>query len=456
MIPPRLLAAASLLALTAHAAAQNCGNTSTGMVPLSDLGAGLYQGFEGGLYPGGQNELPAAHAAAGQDAAAAIQPLAPNGTPSPSGKVVLVSIGMSNTSQEFSAWVPISNADPLRSSSVVVVNGAQGGQDARRIANANANYWNVVDQRLAQAGVTPQQVQVAWLKQAIARPTEPFPASAQELQSLEVTICQILKQRYPNIQICYVSSRIYAGYATTTLNPEPFAYESGFSVKWLIQQQIDGDPALNFDPNNGPVRAPWLAWGPYTWADGLTRRSDGLQWLCSDFSPDGTHPSQAGRKKVAALLNGHLTSDSTAGPWYGGGGHAAVTVYGQGCPGVNGTVGITTNSTPFLGNPQFEYGVFNARANSSAALFWSLAPASIPIEGCTFLVDPTQIFRSDVLPTNANGVAEDQLSIPGQVPLGLSLFTQWLVIDPGAPGLQLIGGAAMTFGVEVRLGLPLP
>src|SRR5262245_66296590 len=34
---------------------------TTGLTPLSDLGSGHYQGYQGGLYPGGTNAPPAAH-----------------------------------------------------------------------------------------------------------------------------------------------------------------------------------------------------------------------------------------------------------------------------------------------------------------------------------------------------------------------------------------------------------
>jgi lysophospholipase L1-like esterase len=49
--------------------------------------------------------------------------------------------------------------------------------------------------------------------------------------------------------------------------------------------------------------APWIAWGPYLWADGVEPRSDGLVWLCEDVNPnDGIHPSQSGETKVADML----------------------------------------------------------------------------------------------------------------------------------------------------------
>lgn len=106
--------------------------------------------------------------------------------------------------------------------------------------------------------------------------------------------------------------------STKATRREPYAYESAFSVRWLIEEQVGGSPALNHDPNAGPVMAPWLAWGPYLWADGLVpRASDGLTWACGDFSTsDGTHPAETGRAKVAQMLLDFFTSDPTAAPWF--------------------------------------------------------------------------------------------------------------------------------------------
>ena len=57
---------------------------------------------------------------------------------------------------------------------------------------------------------------------------------------------------------------------------------------------------LNYNPSNGPVVAPWMAWGPYYWSNGMLGRNDGFVWDCEDFSSDGTHPSSTfGQLKVA-------------------------------------------------------------------------------------------------------------------------------------------------------------
>ncbi|MBZ5498578.1 MAG: hypothetical protein LAP85_19455 [Acidobacteriia bacterium] len=313
----------SLAVFAVRANPSDCTRTSVGLIPLTDLGAGYYQGKQGGLYPGGSNMRPAAHEAAGLAAARALRPLDARGLPDDTqGKIVLISVGMSNTTMEFSTFKPMADADPVKNPKLVIVDGAQGGMTARIISDlTNPNgqkYWATVDARLGAAGVTAAQVQAAWVKEADAQPTGSFPGDALALKNEFVTISQILTAHFPNIRLAYWSSRIYAGYASTALNPEPYAYQSGFAVKWLIEDQINGSAALNFNAEAGPVKSPWLAWGPYLWADGLNARRDGLIYKCSDLSSsDGTHPASPGaREKVARLLLDFLKSDSTAKPWF--------------------------------------------------------------------------------------------------------------------------------------------
>jgi hypothetical protein len=295
------------------------GKDSVGLVPLTELGAGKYKGEDGGLYGGGRNEPPPAHAAAARKELAKIQPLDADGKPSADGKVVLISVGMSNTTQEFSRFKQLADADLEKSPKLVIVDCAQGGQTAARwAAGTDAPVWRTAHERLKTAGVTPQQVQVVWLKQANAGPSGEFPDYAKQLQADITADLDLLKTEFPNLRMAYLSSRIYGGYATTRLNPEPYAYESAFAVRWLIQDQIKGDAKLNYDPARGEVKSPLLLWGPYLWADGTKpRKGDGFTWTRDDLTPsDGTHPSPAGRQKVAELLLKFLKSDAGARTWF--------------------------------------------------------------------------------------------------------------------------------------------
>ena len=286
-----------------------------GLRPLSDMTAeDRYKGEDGGLYGGGKNEPPKKHLQAALAQAKLIRPLDGDGKPDDNGKIVLISVGMSNTTQEFSTFVRLANADPAKSSKVVIVDGAQGGQTANVWANPGSlSPWDVLDQRLKRAGVTAQQVQVAWIKQAIPAPEYlgAFPKHAEVLKGHMVGLLDQLRKRFPNVRIAYLSSRIYAGYARTHLNPEPYAYESAFLVRWLIQDQIKGEEHL--------PKSPLLLWGPYLWADGEKgRKSDDLVWKPEDLGPDGTHPSPSGQRKVAELLLKFMKTDPTAKGWFMG------------------------------------------------------------------------------------------------------------------------------------------
>src|SRR3989440_1351208 len=309
-----------------------CRDSGTGIsplaarIPLPDLAGNSYKGFVGGLYPSGGNTEPASHAAARQARAQAVTPLDASGAPSAGGKVVLLSLGMSNTTQEFcsgsstttncSTWSFMGQAAAdvgVNHATLAIVNGARGGQDAQTWeAATDANYDSVRDNRLIPLGLTERQVQVVWVKQADAGPRDSL-ASAQAdafaLESRLANIARALKTRYPNLKMIFLSSRIYAGYATTTLNPEPYAYESGFAVKWVIQAQIDqmanggvvtGARAGDQEYNSS---APWLAGGPHPLAGGITTpQSDGLNLQASDFVQDGAHPPQNGQQKGGAMV----------------------------------------------------------------------------------------------------------------------------------------------------------
>lgn len=307
----------------------------TAKIPLSSLGTRTYLGFSGGLYPGGSNEPPTDHAAAGRSAAAAITALDAAGLPSPSGKYVLLSIGMSNTTQEFCggsasnncrSWtfIPLAAADSrVNHTSLVILDGAAGGQDAETWNEpTDLNYNRVRDEVLKTHGVTESQVQIAWVKLANKQPTTSLPnanADAYVLERELGAVVRAARARYPNLRQVFFSNRIYAGYATSLLNPEPYAYESGLSVKWLIESQIAQRRGAAIDSRTGslsPDVAPWLAWGPDLWARGATPRGDGLVWLPTDYDLDFTHPGTAGEGKVANMLMQHFTTSPFSACWF--------------------------------------------------------------------------------------------------------------------------------------------
>lgn len=304
------------------------------MVPLTDLGMSRYLGrYPGGLYPDGSNAPPPDHLAAGLERARRIEPLDVHGRPDPTGKVVLLSIGMSNTSAEFcggrdtdcseDSFVGQALADPaVDRARLVIVNGAQGGEDADEWDIPREEAYDVVRARLTSLGLAEAQVQAAWIKQAHAGPAVSLPAAAADAFQLERDLGQIVRSmtaRYPNLRLVFVSGRTYGGYANSPLNPEPFAYESSFAVKWLVEAQIEQSRTGAIDPVAGDLgldHAPWIGWGPYLWTAGARGRSDGLRWLPEDVRSDGTHPSESGVRKVGALLLEFFETSPVARCWF--------------------------------------------------------------------------------------------------------------------------------------------
>jgi hypothetical protein len=324
--------ASALFSLTVFAnLGDNCNDisfdvpgTSTPMVALTDLGTGTYQGSEGGLYPNGSNVRPTPHDSDGVTFAKAIQPLDSNGNPSPTGKYVLMALGESTLQNEFNRFLPIANSDPAKNASLKIVNGAQGGATPKDFANINSYYWGMVlNNYLPQNGVTAKQVVAVVIEDTDGIATGTFPSDITTLQSEYESIMNNLYTLFPNLKLVYFGTRVYGGYSNgvgKADNPEPYAYEVGFAVKWAIGDQINGNANLNYNPALGPVVAPWMSWGSYYWSNGMLGRSDGLIWDCADFSADGTHPASStgrlGQLKVATALLNFLKTDDTTTPWY--------------------------------------------------------------------------------------------------------------------------------------------
>jgi hypothetical protein len=294
------------------------GTGNTPLVSLMDLGTNFYKNlYQGGLYANGVNTDDPVHDAFGQSLAAGIQPLDINGNPSPNGKEVLLTIGQSNTTGISQTLTGIASVDPSINPGVVIVDGGTGSAGGAQLADPSSFYWTVVTNNyLPNAGVSANQVVAAWVNDVDAQGNPPKLTSLQsELESMMRNMLVL----FPNLKIVYLSSVNYTGYSNGVVQEynEPYAYEAGFGVKLAIQDQLNGVNNLNFDPSKGTVVAPWMAWGPYYWANGLTPNSDSMVWACTDLMSDGTHPADpAGRVKASGRLLNFFKTDDTAAPWF--------------------------------------------------------------------------------------------------------------------------------------------
>jgi len=329
-----------------------------------------YKSFPGGLFENCSDSVPADHDADGKKFASLVEPLDINGNPSPTGRVVLLSIGMGAAANEFSGFiVQARGALTVNQTTLSLLNGAETDMDAcfwipafgPPTCDASIpNNYDRIDTMLTNQGLSPLQVQAVWIKNANGR-THSQATGCPPHGTLCVPLCdetiegcsntanttdalnfeqelgetvRAAYQRFPNLKLAFITSRIFAGYsAPGGGNPEPFAYEYGFSVQWLIEaqiKQIRSGEANTIDPvagdlnyNNGS--APWINWGPYFWADGPTPRSDGLAWCggslspnppcngANDFAPNGEDPVVV-TKQDNMLMNFFLNSPYTT--WF--------------------------------------------------------------------------------------------------------------------------------------------
>lgn len=295
--------------------------TSTPLTDLVTLGTGTYLGTQGGLYQNGSSVMPDSHDADGVSFATAIQPLNSSGQPDPNGKYVLLLVGMSCARASALQFIQDAYADPSINPNLVIVSAAMPRASAYLWSGSTFGGWtDITDFFLPQNGVTANQVVAAWVLTTDGDIPGVFPGDMVQLQAEFESIAQNLHSLFPNLTMAFYTSRFYAGYGNGqagTVSPEPYAYESAFAVRGMIQDQLNGLASMNYNPANGTVKAPWVAWGDYDWANGLNARPDGFAWNCQDFMlNNGEHNSPPGSEKDANLmLNFFRTNDATV-PWF--------------------------------------------------------------------------------------------------------------------------------------------
>ncbi len=296
----------SAFSLTLFSQTVNCENDSTGLIPLNDLGTGFYLGYQGGLFPFGANaENPAStHYKKGKNFAKNIKPLDSLGNINlDSGAVLMAGFGPSipgHLMDNFVGLVRDSLENTFNTNPCFdAINLCAGGKGLDYAIGPESNkYWNGLVDKVYEKGYDPAQVQIGWMyfndKYDSLAPAPSFPATPQQVTDDLIEFLHLLMDRFPNMKIMFVSGRHFGGFADP-LNEqyiaisEPSSYWNNFSVKWLIERQINGDPQLKYF--GAGIEAPFLTWGPYYWTDGnIPRTTDGRYYTCDAYSTtDGYH-----------------------------------------------------------------------------------------------------------------------------------------------------------------------
>ncbi|MFQ5691042.1 MAG: hypothetical protein ACE5HQ_12310 [Gemmatimonadota bacterium] len=231
--------------------------------------------------------------------------LVDNGTPTVTptrGRLVIISISMSNGQQEFARFIGLFAGDAAVDPAIGLVNCARGGNALENWLQKQS-LWDDCKTKVLNAGFDLDQIKVVWAKDAdqftSQSTTLPDPdADYFHLVDNISALSQRIGQEFPSVQAIFHTSRIYGGYVAQPnqrARGEPISYEGGLAINEVIRRQQRGELP----------RAPWVGWGPYLWADGTTPNGSGLFWVPADFEGtggDNPHPSLAGETKVAGAL----------------------------------------------------------------------------------------------------------------------------------------------------------
>ncbi len=306
----------------------NCANDSTGLIPITDLGAAFYEGtWQGGLYQGGSNVPPTGHLNKGINIVKKLKPLDTLGNVNyATGKIVLAGFGASTVGGPFNHMIQIMKDSTDQNPCMKAVNAANGSDGVTAMYIGNDTYWDYVrDFKLAEKDITPIQLQVGWLMHSSRTDSNGYDVTsyADSLVKRFTVALNALLYYYPNLKVVFVSGFPYGGYADPMkalyhVISEPSSYHHNFAMKELIRRQISGDVTLKYrEPGK---KVPYIVWGPPLWADGKNPRTyDGLTWNCeAEFAIDGGgyHLTNEGKDKLAKILLNFFRTDTLSEGWF--------------------------------------------------------------------------------------------------------------------------------------------
>lgn len=304
-------------ALTAGQSSQVTAVTDTAIIPLNDLGAGTFYGYTGGLYPGGANVPSGQYGYDLTRMSSSIVPLDTFGNPSPTGRIVFISLGGSTGGKNFKLLKEKTEGNPLTNPQLLLLKCSNGKRTASLNSQMDPNdsYWDHVTQIITGfAASSYRQVQVIYLEaDDSAKNNITFPARALKVKEDLQACLRVYKKKFPNVKVVYVLGRTRTFGNQIPYNREPSPYLFGWGCKWAIEDQINGVPGTEYKGKK--VVAPMLTWGFYQWADSLPRKTDGFYWRQS-LTEDGLHANDEGQDTLATRFQKFLLTDKRASLWY--------------------------------------------------------------------------------------------------------------------------------------------
>ncbi len=302
----------------------NYDGKDTQCIPLNEMGARRYYGYVGGFYPRGMNVPFGKYAADLDSINRTVTGLDTFGIPRPrGGQIVIAAVGACLSGAPIMG-MRLRQGDSGTIENTNYVNFEFGGTSYDKIAEPNSGFWGHVATKIVEQHATYRQVQLAWIVSEDSTTVTDFPDRALIAKENLKNAIRTLKIKFPNLKILYFLGRPYTWDSTylhtggegkiknlRSRNPAP--YHQGWAEKWVLEDQINGDPGLNYKGPNAV--APILTWGSYQWTYKTRPNLDGFQWKPHDTT-DGLHPNDKGKDKLAQYLWNFFYHDPYTSIWF--------------------------------------------------------------------------------------------------------------------------------------------